>query len=150
LDAISRSLLKYLVRPRPGTLENPSRSLELGSGEELVPSKPRPCLAPCVDVIMQGESNTVQEGASPCFIHMIQAAVKEAFMEVDKEAPDGWQAWRMSNEMVHGDTIEPSTSNFYLATNTDFFCVNPDVNINQIDDTPPPNCAGWDSSTFSA
>lgn len=32
--------------------------------------------------------------------HMVSDAVKEAFMEVDDEAPGGWQGWRMWNEMV--------------------------------------------------
>lgn len=40
--------------------------------------------------------------------HMVSDAVKEAFMEVDDEAPGGWQAWRMWNEMVKDDaTLVP-------------------------------------------
>jgi hypothetical protein len=35
--------------------------------------------------------------------HMVSDAVKEAFMEVDGEAPGGWQGWRMWNEMVQDD-----------------------------------------------
>lgn len=35
---------------------------------------------------------------------MISAAIREAFMEVDEEAPGGWQGWRMWNEMVTDDT----------------------------------------------
>ncbi|OIW33470.1 hypothetical protein CONLIGDRAFT_677254 [Coniochaeta ligniaria NRRL 30616] len=31
---------------------------------------------------------------------MVLGAVKEAFMEVDEEAPGGWQGWRMFSEMV--------------------------------------------------
>ncbi|CAD0090498.1 unnamed protein product [Aureobasidium mustum] len=31
---------------------------------------------------------------------MISDAVREAFMEVDEEAPGGWQGWRMWDEMV--------------------------------------------------
>lgn len=39
---------------------------------------------------------------------MVSAAVKEAFMEVDGEAPGGWQGWRMWDEMVSGDaTLVP-------------------------------------------
>lgn len=34
---------------------------------------------------------------------MISAAIREAFMEVDEEAPGGWQGWRMWNEMVTDD-----------------------------------------------
>jgi hypothetical protein len=32
--------------------------------------------------------------------YLVSDAVKEAFMEVDEEAPGGWQGWRMWNEMV--------------------------------------------------
>ena len=35
--------------------------------------------------------------------HMVSDAVKSAFMEVDGEAPGGWQGWRMWNEMVQDD-----------------------------------------------
>jgi hypothetical protein len=39
---------------------------------------------------------------------MVSDAVKEAFMEVDGEAPGGWQGWRMWNEMVKDDaTLVP-------------------------------------------
>jgi hypothetical protein len=33
---------------------------------------------------------------------MVLGAVKEAFMEVDDEAPGGWHGWRMFNEMIQG------------------------------------------------
>ncbi|GIZ45114.1 hypothetical protein CKM354_000829700 [Cercospora kikuchii] len=33
--------------------------------------------------------------------HMLSDAVKDAFMEVDEEAPGGWQGWRIWNEMVN-------------------------------------------------
>ncbi|KAB5558605.1 fungal-specific transcription factor domain-containing protein [Coniochaeta sp. 2T2.1] len=38
---------------------------------------------------------------------MVLGAVKEAFMEVDEEAPGGWQGWRMFSEMVQqgGDIV---------------------------------------------
>jgi hypothetical protein len=32
--------------------------------------------------------------------HLVTDAVKDAFMEVDEEAPGGWQGWRMWDEMV--------------------------------------------------
>jgi hypothetical protein len=44
--------------------------------------------------------------------HMVSDAVKEAFMEVDCEAPGGWQGWRMWNEMVQDDstlTLDPAS-----------------------------------------
>jgi hypothetical protein len=39
----------------------------------------------------------------PTMSHMVTDAVKEAFMEVDEEAPGGWQGWRMWNEMVRDE-----------------------------------------------
>ena len=48
--------------------------------------------------------------------NMILGAVKEAFMEVDEEAPGGWHGWRMFSEMVQpesnttGEGIEYSSS----------------------------------------
>jgi hypothetical protein len=35
---------------------------------------------------------------------MVLEAVKDTFMEVDEEAPGGWQGWRMFNEMVQQGT----------------------------------------------
>lgn len=37
---------------------------------------------------------------------MVTDAVKDAFMEVDEEAPGGWQGWRMWNDMVRNE-VEP-------------------------------------------
>jgi len=39
---------------------------------------------------------------------LVTDAVKEAFMEVDEEAPGGWQGWRMWNDMVAHDNIPAS------------------------------------------
>jgi hypothetical protein len=43
---------------------------------------------------------------------MVLGAVKEAFMEVDEEAPGGWQGWRMFSEMVQqgGDIAVAATT----------------------------------------
>lgn len=41
---------------------------------------------------------------------LVTDAVKEAFMEVDEEAPGGWQGWRMWNEMVMSDMATASQS----------------------------------------
>jgi len=43
---------------------------------------------------------------------MVLGAVKEAFMEVDEEAPGGWQGWRMFSEMVQqgGDIAAAATA----------------------------------------
>ncbi|RAR07677.1 fungal specific transcription factor domain-containing protein [Stemphylium lycopersici] len=45
-----------------------------------------------------------RRGSKPSLSHMVTDAVKEAFMEVDEEAPGGWQGWRMWNEMVRDET----------------------------------------------
>ena len=42
--------------------------------------------------------------------HMVTDAVKEAFMEVDEEAPGGGQGWRMFNEMVSDDTTSAASA----------------------------------------
>lgn len=42
--------------------------------------------------------------------HIISDAVKEAFIEVDEEAPGGWHGWRMWSEMLRdGDTLVPDS-----------------------------------------
>ncbi|KAL1870813.1 hypothetical protein VTK73DRAFT_2405 [Phialemonium thermophilum] len=55
--------------------------------------------------------------AKPTLSNLVSNAVKEAFMEVDEEAPGGWQGWRMWNDMVRDglpaaepDYIEPEFS----------------------------------------
>lgn len=48
---------------------------------------------------------------------MVLGAVKEAFMEVDEEAPGGWQGWRMFSEMVQqGGDIAGATASTTAAT----------------------------------
>lgn len=46
--------------------------------------------------------------------HLVTDAVKEAFIEVDEEAPGGWQGWRMWNEMVtdHSGSASYPSSKF--------------------------------------
>lgn len=39
---------------------------------------------------------------------LVTDAVREAFMEVDEEAPGGWQGWRMWNEMVAYENLPVS------------------------------------------
>lgn len=48
----------------------------------------------------------------PTMSHLLTDAVKEAFMEVDEEAPGGWQGWRMWNEMMRNDDTHASQSAF--------------------------------------
>jgi hypothetical protein len=44
----------------------------------------------------------------PTMSHLVTDAVKEAFMEVDEEAPGGWQGWKIWNEMVTDDSNSTS------------------------------------------
>jgi hypothetical protein len=54
---------------------------------------------------IQAEGNIVSPNT------MVLGAVKEAFMEVDEEAPGGWQGWRMFSEMVQqGGDIAAATA----------------------------------------
>ncbi|KAJ4399922.1 hypothetical protein N0V91_009090 [Didymella pomorum] len=48
------------------------------------------------------------QASRPTMSHLVTDAVKEAFMEVDEEAPGGWQGWRMWNEMVTEDGTSAS------------------------------------------
>jgi hypothetical protein len=47
-----------------------------------------------------GEQSLNTSDRKPAMSYLVSDAVKEAFMEVDEEAPGGWQGWRMWNEMV--------------------------------------------------
>jgi hypothetical protein len=95
-DALSGSLFKLTLQPNPITPQtNSSRPLQLDMDTEPV----------FVNLPAHGEnsSDTGQQG-KPSMSHMVTDAVKEAFMEVDDEAPGGWQGWRMWNEMVRDET----------------------------------------------
>ncbi|KAF9769323.1 hypothetical protein IL306_013287 [Fusarium sp. DS 682] len=112
-DALSGSLLKTLMSP--GGLSG-----DLGMG-----SHPTPPLQTKFD-----RSNYTSPGLSAHPPHqpsilinneadditmrdLVSNAVKEAFMEVDEEAPGGWHGWHMWNEMLGEDpsAADLSTSN---------------------------------------
>ncbi|KAF3809715.1 putative transcriptional regulatory protein [Colletotrichum gloeosporioides] len=92
-DALSGSLFKTIV--------NPSST----SGSGLKPLKVDLEAEPGVSPSSPAVSPNTQHEGRPSMSHAISDAVKEAFMEVDEEAPGGWQGWRMFNEMVHDDAI---------------------------------------------
>ncbi|KAF4879903.1 putative transcriptional regulatory protein [Colletotrichum siamense] len=92
-DALSGSLFKTIV--------NPSST----SGSGLKPLKVDLEAEPGVSPTSPAVSPKTQHEGKPIMSHAISDAVKEAFMEVDEEAPGGWQGWRMFNEMVHDDSI---------------------------------------------
>jgi hypothetical protein len=95
-DALSGSLFKLTLQPDSMAPQvNKSRLLQLDMDTDPV----------LVDLLPHGEnmSDAVYDG-KPTMSHMVTDAVKEAFMEVDEEAPGGWQGWRMWNEMVRDET----------------------------------------------
>ncbi|KAK1635819.1 fungal-specific transcription factor domain-containing protein [Colletotrichum phormii] len=98
-DALSGSLLKTIVDPTTGPDEG-SKSLDVDLG---VNPGVYPAMAPArtSGSLAMERSSGVEE--KPTVTHAISDAVKEAFMEVDEEAPGGWQGWRMFNEMVQPD-----------------------------------------------
>lgn len=94
-DALSGSLFKTIVSPLAGP----------GEGSQPLDVNLRANSAGHLTI---SPSETSQEahvavGENPSVGHAISDAVKEAFMEVDEEAPGGWQGWRMFNEMVQPD-----------------------------------------------
>lgn len=97
-DALSQSLLKLALKQThplrcassPSSLQLNFDKQALASGETL-PISPR-----------------LSEGSRPAMSDLVTDAVKEAFMEVDEEAPGGWQGWRMWNDMVAHDNIPTS------------------------------------------
>jgi hypothetical protein len=94
-EEISGSLFKLALTPTAAVAHSgSSRPLQLNMDTE-----------PSInDNFMQAQTSpeTLQD-ASHTMSHMVTDAVKEAFMEVDEEAPGGWQGWRMWNEMVRDD-----------------------------------------------
>ncbi|KAF4431371.1 putative transcriptional regulatory protein [Colletotrichum fructicola] len=92
-DALSGSLFKTIVNPSSASVSG-LKPLKVDLEAEPGVSPTSPAVSP----------KTQHEG-KPIMSHAISDAVKEAFMEVDEEAPGGWQGWRMFNEMVHDDAI---------------------------------------------
>jgi hypothetical protein len=91
-DALSGSLFKLTIAPGPIiTHANGSLPLQLDLAvEPLVDNRP----------LHNQEASDTMQNAKSSMSHMVTDAVKEAFMEVDEEAPGGWQGWRMWNDMV--------------------------------------------------
>lgn len=93
-DALSGSLFKKLVHPSSSAgalsfgLETSSRKDKTGSGTDSQKKNAENCHV---------DTDTAHE---PTMSEMISEAVGEAFMEVDEEAPGGWQGWRMWTEML--------------------------------------------------
>lgn len=101
-DSLSGSLLKLTMT---SSSANPridsSRALQLDmSGDSMLNGNPSPH--------HDAGAQTTALDSRDTMSHMVTDAVKEAFMEVDEEAPGGWQGWRMWNDMVRNE-VEPET-----------------------------------------
>ncbi|OWY49006.1 hypothetical protein AALT_g9417 [Alternaria alternata] len=105
-DALSGSLFKTIVNSTPTTTMhgNGSRPLQLDMDAEpgITPRSRRES--------REQASHLPTYSNKPTMSHMVTDAVKEAFMEVDEEAPGGWQGWRMFNEMVSDDTTSAASA----------------------------------------
>ncbi|TEA22094.1 Positive regulator of purine utilization [Colletotrichum sidae] len=93
-DALSGSLFKTIV--------NPASPSSAGLEPLRVDFEAEPVASPSSTVSPDGGAR-LHAGKRPSVSNAISDAVKEAFMEVDEEAPGGWQGWRMFNEMVQND-----------------------------------------------
>ncbi|KAF4775346.1 fungal specific transcription factor domain-containing protein [Colletotrichum scovillei] len=100
-DALSGSLFKTVVSP-PASPAEGSQPLDvnlranLGGQSTMSPSA-------TLEEVHVAIGKGSETGDNSSVAHAISDAVKEAFMEVDEEAPGGWQGWRMFNEMVQPD-----------------------------------------------
>ncbi|EAT89340.1 hypothetical protein SNOG_02609 [Parastagonospora nodorum SN15] len=94
-DALSGSLFKLTIQSASTTsLSGAARPLQLDMDQEPISAG-----LPPHD---QASPKTTGIGKHT-MSHMVTDAVKDAFMEVDEEAPGGWQGWRMWNDMVRDD-----------------------------------------------
>jgi hypothetical protein len=119
-DALSGSLFKTLVTP--GGQSSDASSMGFSMMEGMAPSmSPPPRGQQRASQQMMNEGDQMNQGqygnggdqsrpsnnSAPAASELVSDAVKEAFMEVDEEAPGGWQGWRMWNEML-GDAPAPA------------------------------------------
>ncbi|KAK2039373.1 fungal-specific transcription factor domain-containing protein [Colletotrichum somersetense] len=119
-DALSGSLFKTIVDPRssePAAAQGGGPApLRVDFAAEPVGSPTAPPAAGATAASVEGggggerNDNRRESGSEErsAMGEAISDAVKEAFMEVDEEAPGGWQGWRMFNEMVQKDLASPA------------------------------------------
>ncbi|KAF5664627.1 positive regulator of purine utilization [Fusarium circinatum] len=114
-DALSGSLLKTLMSP--GGLSG-----DTGMGAHQTPplhtNFDRPSFTASPGLSSHQPHSNLQnsnEADDTTMRDLVSDAVKEAFMEVDEEAPGGWHGWHMWNEMLGEDpsTSDLSTSNVF-------------------------------------
>ncbi|KAH6621778.1 fungal-specific transcription factor domain-containing protein [Boeremia exigua] len=99
-DALSQSLFKLTMEPLDTARHTKSPpSLQLNIEKQSVTAGQS----------LQGRNPPMSpdewQATKPTMSHLVTDAVKEAFMEVDEEAPGGWQGWRMWNEMVTDEDL---------------------------------------------
>jgi hypothetical protein len=111
-DALSGSLFKLTITPGASLSQNNgSQSLRLDIDvEPTTTNQSSNCQFPSSNETPPETMHNTKSTMS----HMVTDAVKEAFMEVDEEAPGGWQGWRMWNEMVRDETaVTPGSASRY-------------------------------------
>lgn len=101
-DALSGNLLKAIANPGPShpPADMPRRRHVNVEAAQYVSGNATHAQQADFGQAQSNGSQTIDTSMG----HMVSDAVKEAFMEVDDEAPGGWQGWRMWNEMVKDDT----------------------------------------------
>ena len=108
-DALSQSLFKLAMKPRDATTSFAGpQPLQLNI-ETQSPASNQSLYT--LDRQPAPESSDRRRGSKSTMSQLVTEAVKDAFMEVDEEAPGGWQGWRMWNEMVTSNetpTLRPS------------------------------------------
>lgn len=104
-DALSGNLLKSIVNPGSSNLPAATphqRNVDVHPSQ---PNFDQTRRTQAAHVLL---SAPMEQSTDTSMGDMVSTAVKEAFMEVDGEAPGGWQGWRMWNEMVRDNaTIVP-------------------------------------------
>jgi len=105
-DALSQSLFKLTMKQADlvSTARSPP-SLHLN-----LEAQPKPSIQTTglTHESLASASLESTQTSRPTMSHLVTDAVKEAFMEVDEEAPGGWQGWRMWNEMVTEERMSAS------------------------------------------
>lgn len=127
-DALSQSLLKMTMKPTESTKARRKSS----SSQSTEHARPYDFGQGTRDPYDTTESltQTVSQAEEPSMSQLVTDAVKDAFMEVDGEAPGGWQGWRMWNEMVIGHSNPESGPNFGLSDLASENLTNADWNAN--------------------
>lgn len=134
-DELSGNLLKSIVNPGP-SLQSYDRPRQNHVNSDNVSN---------VSTRIQQTQQTIpqvppNQPTSIIEMPMISDAVREAFMEVDEEAPGGWQGWRMWDEMVreNASSVNDSVLGSRLAgqsySGTSWECYDNTYNLDPVQD----------------